>query len=84
MRTLGTRIKLSYDEKERKRKQIDAVRDEAEEPILQNIGYDKIFPVEQKSKMKKYNAFLKLTRDLYEQFTHGQIKVDMTILNSMQ
>ena len=34
--------------------------------------------------MKKYNAYLKLTRDLYDQFTHGQIKVDMTILNSMQ
>lgn len=52
MRTLGTRVKLSYEEKEKRRKEIDAKRDLAEAPILAQSGYERIFPVEQKSKMK--------------------------------
>jgi hypothetical protein len=83
MRTLGTRVKLSYDEKEKRRKDIDAKRDFVEEPILAQSGYERIFPVEQKSKMKQFNAFLKMARQCQDQFTHGTIKVDMSILNSM-
>ena len=80
---LGTRVKLSYDEKEKRRKDIDAKRDAVEAPILAQSGYERIFPVEQKSKMKQYNAFLKMARQCQDQFTHGTIKVDMSILNSM-
>ena len=38
--------KLTWEEKEAKRAAIDQQRDEAEEPILEDSGYERIFPTD--------------------------------------
>ena len=37
-------------------------------------GYTRIFPVEDVEKMSQYNSFLKLAKDLQDQFTLGKLR----------
>ena len=67
-------FKLSYEEKVKKRMDLDKQRDKSEKPILETSGYTRIFPVEDEEKMSQYNSFLKLAKDLQDQFTLGKLR----------
>jgi hypothetical protein len=41
---------------------------------LATSGYTRIFPVEDEEKMSQYNSFLKLAKDLQDQFTLGKLR----------
>ena len=64
-RAKGKNIKLSYEQKEHMRFEMDQERDEMEGPILKETGYDLIFPVkDNEAQMRKYNSYLKLSKDV--------------------
>ena len=55
--------------------EMDKERDEMEAPILQQTGYDLIFPVKNdEGRMRKYGSYLKLSKELQDQFTHGRTR----------
>lgn len=66
-------VKPSYEQREYLRFDLDKKRDADERPILDAIGYDCIFPVKNDEELaRKYNSFLRLAKDLQDQFTHGK------------
>jgi hypothetical protein len=69
----GKTVKPSYEEREYLRFQLDKKRDEDERAILETNGYDCIFPIKTDETLaRRYNGFLKLAKDLQDQFTHGK------------
>lgn len=71
--TANKGAKLSFEEKEYKRLEADDTRDKQEKPILKKSGYEMIFPMKHdREKMETYNAFLKMSKDIQDQFTHGK------------
>ena len=73
MMNANKQIKPSYEQREYLRFELDKKRDADEAPILANIGYDCIFPVKFNEDLaRKYNTFLRLAKDLQDQFTHGK------------
>ena len=47
--------------------ELDKLRDQIEAPILQETGYDLIFPIKNdEHKMRKYNSYLKLSKYFQE------------------
>ena len=72
-----TKAKLTPEEKDQKRMELDKQRTLDEMPILnEENGYKQIYPiVDDEQKAKKYKRFLKMAKDLQNEFIHGKAKV---------
>lgn len=65
--------KLSFEEKELRRFQIDNQRDKDDRKILKNTNYELIFPFkEDEHKIHQYNLFISKSREIQEAFIHGK------------
>lgn len=77
--------KLSFEEKEYRRLELDDLRDKEEKPILRKSCYELIFPVKHDdAKMEHYSQLLKHSKEMQESFTHGKrTKPEVTVYDLM-
>ena len=69
-------LKPTYEEKELKRYNLDVERDKFAKQVLDDSGYECIFPVKSNEDlMRKYKDFLRMAKDAQDAFTHGSRKV---------
>ena len=69
-------LKPTYEEKELKRYNLDVERDKFDKQVLDDSGYECIFPVKSNEDlMRKYKDFLRMAKDAQDAFTHGSRKV---------
>lgn len=65
--------KMSFEEKEQRRFEIDNKRDRDDRKLLRHSGFECIFPYkDDEHRIHQYNLFLSKSREIQEAFIHGK------------